>query len=365
MNEMKRLKIQKFLAMITCLLLCATVVGASADTVWESPPVNVDEPEHAAAENSKTFPPAPDQGAADAGTGTPGEEVREEGEQTIPPTPNQDAVDAGTGTPDEEVRDEEEQTIPPTPNQDAVDAETGLPGEEVRGEEEQTVEEDQAAEDVPEAVFHTVLFVGPDNAILETRQVEDGECVDEPRNPAAPQGYAFAYWYDDAGNGQPFEFYIPIACDMKLRAKFIESTVEQDDGDAADGEAGPVSDEDAEPAPDESELEAVLPGEDAESTPEEGELDFELSEEEQAVIISGPPRVEVEYAFEGGVLLEGARVTLTARVFNVPEDAALTFQWQNDVTGRFEDVSGATEQTYTFYAGADNSGCRWRVRVEG
>lgn len=288
---MKRLKIQKLLAMAMCLLLCVIAAGASADAGWESPPVDVDMPEHVATENSETIPPAPDQDAADTGTETPGEEVRDQGEQTV--------------------------------------------------------EEDQAVEDVPKAVFHTVLFVGQGDAILETRQVEEGNRVDEPRNPAAPKGYAFAYWYDDAGIGQPFDFNLPIACDMKLRAKFIEIAVEQDGGDAADGEAGAVTGVDAEP----------LSG--------EGEPEFELSEEEQAMIILGPPRVEVEYAFEGDVLLEGALVTLTARVYNIPEDTALTFQWQNDATGRFEDVSGATEQTYTFYAGADNSGCRWRVRVEG
>ncbi|MCL1963500.1 MAG: hypothetical protein FWF69_00360 [Firmicutes bacterium] len=54
-------------------------------------------------------------------------------------------------------------------------------------------------------------------------------------------------------------------------------------------------------------------------------------------------------------------VTLTAAVEGVPEGCEYTLQWQNDLTGTFEDVPGETGERVTFVATEENIRCEWRA----
>lgn len=75
------------------------------------------------------------------------------------------------------------------------------------------------------------------------------------------------------------------------------------------------------------------------------------------------PYVVATYHYEGELVF-GTQVTVTANVYNVPGDLGLSFQWQNDKNGVFEDVPGATGQSHTFTVdehGLNSSS--WRVNV--
>lgn len=193
-------------------------------------------------------------------------------------------------------------------------------------------ENNQTNEESQPIMFYTVMFVDHDNSTVAITQVQDGHCVSEPEAPSpAPEGFEFAFWYDVTGDGTAFNFNTPITVNMTIKTLYTPVAVEPDSDDIQDATA-------------------------EQTTPDE---------EEPTMVSSGSPRVEIEFSYEGDILLEGAQVTMTAKVYNVPENTDLSFQWQNNATGRYEDVPGATEQTYSFYADEGNSGCLWRVKVEG
>lgn len=79
-----------------------------------------------------------------------------------------------------------------------------------------------------------------------------------------------------------------------------------------------------------------------------------------------PPAIEPLIAIDcyyDGEMMPGTAVTLSAQVSNTPEDAVISYQWQNDAGGTFEDVPGATELTYVFHADGSNRDCQWRLRL--
>lgn len=78
---------------------------------------------------------------------------------------------------------------------------------------------------------------------------------------------------------------------------------------------------------------------------------------------TGMPTVSVEYSF-GEDLARQPTVTVVARIRGLPTGAVVVqYQWQNDANGDYEDVEGATAETYTFPMGAYGDGCHWRVQV--
>lgn len=75
------------------------------------------------------------------------------------------------------------------------------------------------------------------------------------------------------------------------------------------------------------------------------------------------PYVDVRYDYEGELAV-GTKVTLMAFVHNVEDVSKLTFQWQNDASGVFEDVPGATSQVYSFIIDSTSArGWNWLVNV--
>lgn len=75
-------------------------------------------------------------------------------------------------------------------------------------------------------------------------------------------------------------------------------------------------------------------------------------------------RVDVSVYYEGERISEGTSITLTAELINFPEGVAVSYQWQNNINGVFEDVPGATGKSYTFAADALNTSCSWQVRTQ-
>ena len=75
------------------------------------------------------------------------------------------------------------------------------------------------------------------------------------------------------------------------------------------------------------------------------------------------PKIAITATVEGGILAEGAIVTLHAEIIGVPADVGYSLQWQNDLTGEFADVAGETGDSVTFAATAENIRCSWRVAL--
>lgn len=92
--------------------------------------------------------------------------------------------------------------------------------------------------------------------------------------------------------------------------------------------------------------------------------------EDEATPLAGPvapvvaPSVEV-ICDHDGKLVAGQEVTVRAVVHNLPEGYSISFQWQNDASGSFQDVAGANDETFTFVVDEFNAdGCNWRVNVD-
>lgn len=105
--------------------------------------------------------------------------------------------------------------------------------------------------------------------------------------------------------------------------------------------------------------EAVTP----EATDEVAPQPEEMLEATEVSEPSGNNMVLVLCSFEGDSITYGSPVTLSAELINFPEDAEVTYQWQNNANGAFEDIPGATERSYTFIADEQNVRCSWQVRT--
>lgn len=71
--------------------------------------------------------------------------------------------------------------------------------------------------------------------------------------------------------------------------------------------------------------------------------------------------VDITAAYASDRLRMGEKVTLTAEISGVPEDAAYTVQWQNNMDGEFKDIPGETELSVTFVADRQNTRCTWKL----
>jgi len=117
----------------------------------------------------------------------------------------------------------------------------------------------------------------------------------------------------------------------------------------------------------ESETEQTDPsgeeGDGAESDdPEAGEVESN-GEEAQDPVQQSAPEIRLYAQIDGDQLIVGVNVTLTAEVTGIPEGIEYTLQWQNDMSGKFEDVPGKTGTSITFTVDEDNANCAWRVAL--
>jgi len=72
---------------------------------------------------------------------------------------------------------------------------------------------------------------------------------------------------------------------------------------------------------------------------------------------------EIDPVINLTVSVEDDKATIHADIGDIPKGAAYLLQWQNDLSGAFEDVPGETGPSITFEASANNMNCNWRVAL--
>jgi len=77
-----------------------------------------------------------------------------------------------------------------------------------------------------ETNVYTVEFV-VNGTTVDTKDVEHGETVDEPADPAAPAGEKFSHWAD--ASGAEYDFAAPVTGSLTLTAVFVPVTTEKFD----------------------------------------------------------------------------------------------------------------------------------------
>lgn len=60
----------------------------------------------------------------------------------------------------------------------------------------------------------------------------------------------------------------------------------------------------------------------------------------------------------------GSTVTLVSQIDGIPAGAMVAYQWQNDISGQYKNVAGATGSTYTYVVDKTNNNCDWRLQVQ-
>lgn len=61
--------------------------------------------------------------------------------------------------------------------------------------------------------------------------------------------------------------------------------------------------------------------------------------------------------------VEDDKATIHAEIADAPKGVAYILQWQNDLSGTYENVPGETGDSITFDANAANMNCNWRVEL--
>lgn len=75
------------------------------------------------------------------------------------------------------------------------------------------------------------------------------------------------------------------------------------------------------------------------------------------------PEVVIKACIDGNTLQPGTKVTLIANVSGISDEADYTIHWQNNLSGAFRNVTGATNRSLTFPASVRNVNCAWRVEM--
>ncbi|MCL1796259.1 MAG: hypothetical protein FWG37_05125 [Clostridia bacterium] len=75
------------------------------------------------------------------------------------------------------------------------------------------------------------------------------------------------------------------------------------------------------------------------------------------------PEIKLNVIVDGTKLQLGTKVTIVADVLGVPDGAEYGLQWQNNLSGEFLDVPGATQASLSFPANENNVNCAWRVEL--
>ncbi|MCL2812733.1 MAG: hypothetical protein FWD25_12710, partial [Clostridia bacterium] len=73
---------------------------------------------------------------------------------------------------------------------------------------------------------------------------------------------------------------------------------------------------------------------------------------------------EIEPVITLSASIDGGKAVITALIEGVPEGVFYTLQWQNDLSGEFEDVPGETGESVVFDITEENLRCRWRVALK-
>lgn len=278
------------------------------------------------------------------------------------------------------------QETPPEPAQPEVD-EAAAPGE-----------------------TYSITFCDWYGKALYTAHVVPGDLVEMPEEVPHVSGHVFLFWFD-AGQekSEPFDFdsapqdhlmlfpfYVPEGAEesaMQAEEITVEEKLEQQANDiirgilgddwaqAMEGDEGSgmlTADailQEATLSAGESEADAlpqytpITPEEEKQLilgilgyAPEEvDEMTEPLSPAPQA---DAEPVVSVTYTYDAP-LTQDSRVTVQAHVANAPEGAEISYQWQNDASGIFVDVPGATRKTHTYTVSEyGEAGCSWRAVVD-
>lgn len=288
-----------------------------------------------------------------------------------------------------------------------VEAPAALPSPAVLPETEAPSDE-KVEDEVPAPVEYTVTFADAQGLVLSTVQVlENGTLESLPTVPEL-EGYTAEGWSNVKTPETLFTLATPITENTELRPLYAEipeeiaeETIpaEETGSEEATGETTPkccvtyldadgnvlltstldlgtvLTDPLLTPEKEGCCFEGWYNADDVLSlvpfgTPVEGDLVlaplFSTLEPEQDDSVSGIDGVTASLSVtfaSGDVLRIGDTVTLKAILQNLPEDMLAHVQWQNDASGSFADVEGATGLSHTFTADAVNTGCQWRVAV--
>lgn len=124
------------------------------------------------------------------------------------------------------------------------------------------------------------------------------------------------------------------------------------------GQTEPPAETTAEPLPTEAPELTQPPEQDTLLT-----VDSDETPEELEGASSIRPQVIIDYYPELDLITSGTIITVVATVTNVPEDVPIQYQWQNDASGTYKDVPGATDRSYSYIVDTYGEGCNWRVTV--
>ncbi len=194
-------------------------------------------------------------------------------------------------------------------------------------------------------VYYTIKIFDIDNVLWQTLQVIEGEGILIPIELTL-EDHTFLYWYEDGYRDTPYALDTPLHKDIVLLPFF--EVIPASEEDAGDG--GPIAAEG-------ENTDTADGSKDTDAGPQ-----IEIEDDENPV-----PTVAVVYNFastnEMGLPLDGSVITVTAVLEGFPEDAVLTFQWQNNAEGEYQDILDAVGQSFSFVASESTTGCLWRVKV--
>lgn len=239
----------------------------------------------------------------------------------------------------------------------------------------------QPEQEAPVAVepeSFTVSYEDENGVLIKRVTIVEGEKAEKPREAPQKEGYTFLYWHDIMAGTAQYVFDTPVHKDLRLRPVYEMDITETPDNTA--GNEVPEPDNDEETLPDVNDIpfpDDETPGPDemidvgAEAEPEPTEIDppdtDSLQTDPGTDEVAGIPSVEILFSFQtendDGLLVEGDAITVTAVLSGFPENATLQYQWQNNASGAYMDVPGATDISYTFTANAQNTGCSWQVVI--
>ena len=115
------------------------------------------------------------------------------------------------------------------------------------------------------------------------------------------------------------------------------------------------------PAKERDEEEEEDEEEENEPAEEDETLDFDEPDSDELPDDGLPQPIKVTFSFWG--TLGGGTVVVTAHVDGIPEGVDYTLQWQNDISGEFEDMPGETSESITVNINNKNIQCEWRAVV--
>ncbi len=294
-------------------------------TVMETKPVDVPaqdasaEPK-ASAEPAEPAEPAPASESAPDAEPVPASESVESGTGAGAESPPK--TESGLEDPSpaiEDVLTPGQDDIPPAEAQADENDDEGVkiedatedPGSESEAPNENRTKSD-SGNDAPQPQTHIVRFMDRAGEALMEIAVADGDAASKPKPAELDMGEAFKHWSLDRGaNRTAYDFAQAVTADLMLWPVYEEV-------DAPD----PVQ-------------------------------DVTDEEPEKAII----PHAWIEPIYKK------SSIDLIVHAENLPADALVKYQWQNNESGQFEDVPGATGDTWTISMEDYKPEVQWRLRL--